>query len=453
MKRFLFLPLCLGLACGSLSAQLSLPELKRLVRLRPAYPFDQSGDYRMIDAWTLRAERDSLPPKPAQWWQDALLGKIVELPRGWELGLDGLVNVPVTFGKVDGAQLGYEFFFAKNIGLGHRFVWRSQHSYATRTRAYQTQQRALYYYAPYSSGLAVLDFGRTSLNTLHIANDEEFAEAFLSPWATNRASEEGYLKTYLSLRNSINLTPRLRLDVAGLYEGRRGQSAELWGQREELWLHEWRLGYDLARPLAVDARYPSAYGLPRGLFSLELGMLYREGWRRELGLSSTAGYQPYRVVGLSMRSAYAFADHQRLDWSVVGEHILENRGMGALDALALPTASAVGRSLISNTWATAASQRLYSGSWLWAMANYGGGRLALAHIPLLKRLQLDEQLHLRAMYRSSGSAWLEGGYSIGLGRMLRVGAFVGTDLRGDNAFAFRLSLPMLYLTGRSSTRY
>lgn len=79
--------------------------------------------------------------------------------------------------------------------------------------------------------------------------------------------------------------------------------------------------------------------------------------------------------------------------------------------------------------------------------------MALAHIPLLRRYQVDEELHLRALYGSKSRLWLEAGYSLGLGRMLRLGAFYGSNLDGANEFAFRLSLPLLYLTSRASTRY
>ena len=85
--------------------------------------------------------------------------------------------------------------------------------------------------------------------------------------------------------------------------------------------------------------------------------------------------------------------------------------------------------------------------------NYGGGRLALAHIPVLKALGVDESLHWRGMLSNQDLRWFELGYSIGLGQMFRLGTFYGTDLRGSNEFALRLSVPLLFLLSRASVRY
>lgn len=441
--------LALCLSPARLSAQLSKEELKRMQRLRPSYPFDRSGDYRLLDAWAIKAAQDTTATKPPQWWQDALLGKIVDLGKGWSLGFDGLVNLYLGKQSYAGHMLGYEVFATKELRQGHRLVIRSQHTLGLRSKDYQTNQRMLYYYAPSKAGLAVLDVGRTTDNTAHVANDEAFAEHFLTPLGTN-GSPTDYLKDYISLRNSVYISPKLSTDILALYEDRRPQDIAL-GMRHRLLMGEIRLSYDFATRDTPDATFPTAEQLPRGRFAPELSLAYRVAIDPTAGGSSIA-YTKSQTLSLGIRSSYAFDDYRRLSWAIVGEHIIKP-GLSAQDALVLPHGSALGRDLIDNTWSTGRHLRLQEGSWIWGRVNYGGGRLALAHIAPLKRWGVDEQLHLRALLERGGRTWLEAGYSLGLGRMARLGFFYGTDYQKSNEFRVRLSLPLLLLTGRTSTRY
>lgn len=451
MSPRLFLSLLLVcIAMTSAWAQLGREDLRRLQRFRPEYPFDRSGDYLWISTWESRQTQTQEQETKSPWWQSILIGKGIRLSHSWELGFDGLVDVFSTYNKYDGAWLGYEVFAARNISLGHRLVLRSSHNYTTKSKQYMGQYRMLYYYAPERSGMLILDAGHSSQNTTHISNEEEFTERYLSPWGTNKHYRD-YKKLYLGLRHSLYLGDKLRFDALGLYEYRRPQESFI-GEKRQLLMGELRLSYDFAQKRTISADFPTPEQLPRGLFAPELSIGYRQAIDPSGGKAQTP-YQQYGLLSLSLRSAYAFDDYRRLSWGLVAEYITNRDRITAYDAQTLPIVSALGRSLIGNTWATAEHIALDKGAWIWGMLNYGGGRLALTHIPLLKRLQLDEELHARAVYQSGGKYWLEGGYSIGLGRMLRMGCFYGTDLRGENKLALRLSLPFLYLTSRASTRY
>lgn len=441
--------LCLSLYPLTLSAQLSKEELKRMQRLRPSYPFDRSGDYRILDAWAIKAAQDTTATKPPKWWQDAILGKVIDLSRGWSLGFDGLVNLYLGKEPYEGHLLGYEVYAMKELGLGSKLIFRSQHTIGLKSRRYLTNQRLLYFYASQKGGLAILDAGRTIDNTAHIANDEAFAEHFLTPLGTN-GSPTDYLKDYISLRNSLYISPKFSTDILALYEDRRPQDIAL-GMSHRLLMGEVRLSYDFATRDTPDATFPTAEQLPRGRFAPELSLAYRVAIDPTAGGSSIA-YTKSQTLSLGIRSSYAFDDYRRLSWAIVGEHIIKP-GLSTQDALVLPHGSALGRDLIDNTWSTGRHLRLQEGSWIWGRVNYGGGRLALAHIALLKRWGIDEQLHLRALLERGGRTWLEAGYSLGLGRMARVGLFYGTDYQDSHEFRARLSLPLLYLTGRVSNRY
>lgn len=444
--------LSLGLSPEAM-AQMSQEDLKRMTRLRPEYPFDQSGDYYWIDTWRLRGEQDTTAsaPKPSRWWEDAILGKTIQLSRNWMLGLDGLVDIFPTSNDYEGLWVGYEVFGAKRLGQGRRLVLRSQNYYATKARAYRGSQRALLFYAPERSGLAVFDIGISSGNTTHIANEEAFAQNFLTPLGTN-GEERRYIKHYAGLRNSLYLTPRLRGDALALYEHRTPQvGAE--GERHQLLLGELRLSYDFGRSTTVASDMPTAYRQPKGMFAPELSLMYRAAVDPSGG-HSLLPYSTYQHWGASLRSAYAFSDYQRLDWALVGEGYLSRGTARDYDALGLMHNGLFDRQPLANAWSTGQHLRLSEGAWFWAAANYTAGRLALTHIPLMKRLKMDEQIHLRTLYKMEHQSWwTELAYSIGVGLMGRAGFAYGTDWQGKHDYNFRLSLPFLFLTSRSSTRY
>lgn len=434
-------------------AQMSQEDLKRMTRLRPHYPFDQSGDYYWIDRWRMKADGDSTlsTSKPSRWWEDAVLGKTIALSRNWLLGLDGLVDIMPTSNDYEGLWLGYEVFGAKRLGLGRRLVLRSQNYIATRLGRYRGSQKALLFYAPERSGLVVFDIGITSGNTTHIANEEAFAQNFLTNLGTNGSTQD-YIKYYAGLRNSLYITPRLRGDLLAIYEHRSPQRGFV-GERHQVLLGEARLSYDLGNTPAIQSDMPTAYRLPSGLFAPELSLMYRIALDPTNG-SSVLPFKEYQHWGASLRMAYAFSDYQRLDWSLVGEGFLSQGRAQPYDALSLPHSNMFDRQPLANAWATGRHIRLSEGTWFWAATNYTGGRMALAHLPILKRLKLDEQLHLRMLYKiEKQSFWTELAYSIGLGLMGRGGFSYGTDWQGRNDYSFNMSLPFLFLTSRSSTRY
>lgn len=431
-------------------AQISREDLRRLGRLRPDYPFDRSGDYRWIDALRLKSQIDSTATKPSRWWEDAILGKTIDLPKRWILGFDGLVDVYASDNKYDGAWLGYEVFGAKGLGLGRRLVLRSQHYFTTKSQSYITSQRALLFYAPEQSGQLTLDLGISSGNTTNLANEEVFAENFLTNLGTN-THLRSYRKHYLGLRNSLHLSPALRVDALALYEYRSPQRGVL-GDKHQILLGELRLAYDFGVKTQESSDMPSAYRLPKGKFLPELSVMYRAAFDPSGGRAKKP-FHTYQVGALGLRGAYAFTDYQRLDWSIVTEAYLCRGLTSDYDALTLPHNSLIDRQPMARTWATGTHLSLRDGAWFWSNLNYQAGRLALGHIPLLKRFFVDEQLHLRALHARSVGNWTELGYSIGLGRMLRLGLAWGGDWQGKNEWAFRISLPALFLTSRSSTRY
>lgn len=447
--------LLLNLILNDLSAQgahapFSMEDLLRLQRLRPAAPYDEDGGYRLISAWTEIARADSAPPKPSLWG-DLALGKIFQIAPRWEFGVDGLVNLVAGSNPYDGLLGSYELIAAYNPRPGYRLVLRSAHRYAFKRERYQTDNHALYFYNPQRAGLVALSLGRTTYGTSHVTNEEEFAETYITDLGgiNNINSVE---RDYLTLRNAIYLTKALRSSAEVRYERRRDLD-NIVTQAVSSLHAEARLSYDFSPYGASSRMFPTPYKLPRGFFAPELGLVYRLHYYLPQQNSGIQRAQASHQLELNLRMAYAFSAFQRIDWAIVGETVLSGAtALQGSDYRYLPMGE-IDRRHISATWTTGRFNALDRGSWLWSRVNYGGGRMLFSSIPIFKRLGVDEYIHARAMIATSGRHWAELGYSVGLGEMLRLGAFYGADFKGRDEWAFRISVPLLFLSSRASTRY
>lgn len=421
-------------------------DLARLQRLRPQPPFDQEVGYELLKLWSAE---DTVPSVSGARWKQRLaelvIGAEVRMSPKWTLGLDGLIHVVSTANPVDGVWLGYEVYAAYRPKLGHRLVLRSANSTTTRTRQWMSANHALYFYAPKRAGLLVLSGGRTSQETLHLSNEEQFAGLFPGLIGTN-SPLRGYLRHFVSLRNSIYLTPHLRFNALMQYEDRRPQLLGL--PAHQALVGEVGLYYDLARVAPRWDRFATPIQTPRGYYAPELGLMYRAGL---VPTASDAGrpFSAYRLIEGSLRGAYAWDGANKLYWGVTAGTFLNRSRVFDADERYLPTLGLAGRSPFIGHWSTLAEQDAGT-RWLWGSVDYTASRLLLTR---LMGRGLDEALHARALWGAPQKRWYEVGYSIGAGEMLRVGVFAGMDLQGHVRWHVNLSAPVLFLSSTASTRY
>lgn len=423
-------------------------DIERIQRLRPLFPFDYDPAYRLLDAWTADTTQHSAKPtnRGLELLQSGLIGTEIKLSERWTLGLDGAVHVFAQANPHDGAWLGYEVFGAYRPKLGHRLVLRSAHYYTTRSRHWMAEQVAAYHYAPNRSGLAVLSGGVTSRETSHLTNEEQMARMYPSLLGANGPLSH-YKRYYIGLRNSLYLTPHLRVSTLALYEYRQSQIVG-YSTHQSL-LGQVDVYYDFARRAPMMADYPTVMQRPVGFFAPEIGLSLK-GAVAPISAPQHAPFSQYLLAEVSLRAAYAWSDELRIKWGIIGGKYLDRTRVTDADERYLPTGYRIGRTLIDGTFTTLPPLMTAGRYWAWGYVDLNVGRLAL---PRLVRLDLDEELHLRAFVREGGKRWLEAGYSVGLGEMVRVGVFAGWG--GDKAFvlATRLSVPLLFLTSSSSTRY
>lgn len=438
-------------------------DLSRLQRLRPLSPFDTDGDYRLLDALSSRSVRNAdtlrrhsildvlLPP---------VLGYELNLGRGWSLIGDGLVDVfkinalDKQYNQYEGSWVGYEWVLTRRLGAGRKLVLRTNNNYAVRSHRWMSENNLLYFYALEQSGILILSGGQTPRETTHQTNEELFVGQNMGMLGANNSGLNNYLRTYISLRNSIYLTPKLRLNTQVLYEYRKPYAwVENISPLHQSLLLEFGAYYSMARTSTPSADYTTAIQNPVGFFSPELGVVYRVGLDPTKGNASVP-FSRYDMLELSLRHSYAWNDANRLRWGISLGGFFSRGYVSDADTRALPRLSGLGREPLGGRWATLPYGFELGKRWLWGYADYHAGRMLLARLSPLRLL--DEAIHLRALHAEHSRAWYELGYSIGLGGFARMGVFAGSDRLGwgvRSSVGVRFSLPILFLISSASSRY
>ncbi len=430
-------------------------ELSRLGRLRPLPPFDRDGGYRLLDLldeapWAQRGD-STRASTFAQWSTKILLGQEVKLSDKWSLLLDGLIHIPAHRNKIDGWWMGYEVVGSYRPKAGHHLLLRTSNNLATRLRQWRSESNVLYFYAPERSGLAVLSFGITSRETTHLSYEEIFSPQWVAPIGANTPVYD-FHKRYLSLRNNIDLIPGLRLTGLMVYEHRMPSHSHSW-LGTPIYTHkalvaEANLQWDMARRHpATSPQHPTSTQRPMGYFAPMLGLSYRAAI--DPHPRGRIPYSQYQLLELSLRASYAWSDQHRLSWGAVAGGYIDRKHVTIADERYLTIAEDMGRTPMSASWATLSPDRYLGKRWLWGYADTSLGRLTITR---LASIGWEEALHLRGLWSERGQ-WYEAGYSIGWGELLRVGFFAGCNFRDEQQLRLRLSLPMLLLLGKASSRH
>ena len=427
------------------------PDLDRLFRYEPPYPYNDTQGYHFLAAYAAGQMRSR---QSETGGSGHTFRRIVELAVGrnfdfgrWTLGIDGLANLIPDRNSIDGQWLGYEVQLVRHLAPGRSVALRSSNNYTLRSRQWFSENHLLLYYAPQRAGLLVLSGGRTSRGTYHLT-PEEIYRGYYPSLQLGNGPMRAYSKDFVSLRNGLGfLEGQLHLTTALSWEDRRPQ-VELPLQ------HHRRFGYSTQLLLA-----------PQALNRTAAGELLPIGYRRELGLS----YEQATGLGALDRSAVPYLRYQQLELFARGSFAL---GRGQLDFTALvgkrwdeelldsgearyfEQLSDLGRVPFRYAWATMPIDFTGGDAWASQSVNYLGRDFFLTRSRGLGEvLRLDEAFHFKAVETRDGRSYLEGGYSLGWGDMARLGLFVGHELqRSKTRLALRLSLPILCLSSSWSER-
>ena len=434
---------------GSLLLSANLPMLRaqeydwgRLKRYRPTSPYDKDPGYVLLD---LLAASQSSPSPLMRLLPSIAFGPTIQVGRETLLGLDGVANLLPDINDIDGLWLGYEVQVDHSLSRGSKLMFRSSQDYTLKTRRWFSENNILLYHSPMRDGLLVLSSGRTSRETVHMAPYELFTEQYTGLPGTN-SNIRHYEKWYASVRHKLYLNPHFRYSILAQYEDRQPQVAGAGLMRHRALTSEFRLVYNLKRNHNRQPAYPSPIVMPAGQDGIEAGVTLRAGITPAKG--GDIPFSDYKMWEVSLRSAQAFDPNHKIDLSVIGGSFWDQRWQSDADMRHFPRLSLMGRSNLGESWHTLPVEWMGTGRWMATGINYWTNHFLLGLI-----LPVDEGLHLRSLHLSGNKDYIEGGYSVGFGRMARIGFFVGSDLVEPPNVAVRISLPIIYLISTWSERY
>lgn len=414
----------------------------RMERYRPVYPYDKDKGYMLLEYLN---SLESSPSPLLKTLPAIALGPTIQVSKETTLGLDGVANLLPDINTTDGLWLGYEVQLSHEWGRGRKVMLRSSQNYTVKTRQWFSENNILLYHSPMRDGLLVLSGGRTSRETAHLAPYELFTEQYTGLLGTNSAIRH-YAKWYGAIRHKLYLSPHLRYSALLQYEDRHPQREVTGIVPHRALTSELRLVYSLSHNRTHKRPYPSPIVMPAGQDGLEVGVTLRAGLSP--GRETGAPYSDYKMWEVSLRSAQALHPDHRIDLSVIGGSFWDQRWQSDADMRHFPRLNLMGRNNLGESWHTLPPEWMGTKRWMSTGINYRTNHLLLSRL-----LPVDEALHLRSLHLSGDKDYVEGGYSVGFGRLGRLGVFVGSDLTTVPRVAVRISLPFIFLISTWSERY
>ncbi len=436
---------------AKVSSILSQQAFKRLQRYRPLPPFDESPFYSFLDIPI--KEEEAKPSKYGKLLSDIIFGPSFQLAAKLTLSLDGLIYLIPDYSKHEGLWLGYEAMLDYQFALGHKLSLRTSHNYTTKSNYYYHEHKLYYYFNPERDALLLLSGGQTSRETLPETKGEIYTQKFINPIGANNKIRD-FKKSFLSLRGTSYLSPKLNATLSLLYEQREHcYNANL--PMEKLLLAEANLLYDFAIKAPMSAEYPSSTQLPYGYNSLALGLNFRQTFEPKfLSLEEQAQFVSYTMLEGTLRSAWA--DNLFLHrFAMFFGGLLKANKLGLLDARHFRKIAIAMPETFDNAWATLPRHYLLNNQWTGLYWTGTSQKLLLSRSFLgSKGLGFDEGLHLKFISDIDKQNYAEFGYSIGWDNFFRLGLFIGTDFsKSKPNWYFALNIPITLLTSQWGERY
>lgn len=425
------------------------PDLERLFRYEPPYPYNEDRGYHFLAAYAagqMRSRQDSSKGSPRlKTLIDLAAGRNFDFGR-WQLGIDGIANLIPEYNRIDGQWLGYELQLRYRLAQERSLILRSSNNYTLRSHQWFSENHLLLYYAPERLGRLVLSAGRSSRDSYHLP-PEELYRSYYAGLPMGNSPIRDYSKSFVALRNSLALSPELHLTTALSWEDRQSQV-------QPSLQHHRRLGASaqvLIAPSSIN-RSPSGQLLPIGM-RRELGLNYEQAFSPRTLDQTSIPYLRYQQAELFARGSFALSTG-RWDFTALVGKRWDQELLDSREARYFSQLHSVGRSSFRSAWATLPSYFSGGEGWATLSINYLSPYFLLSRRHAVGNfLKMDEALHLKGLATQDGRQYLEAGYSLGWGELARLGFFAGYNLQAkQTALALRLSLPLLYLTSSWSER-
>ncbi|MDO4770788.1 DUF5686 family protein [Porphyromonas sp.] len=431
------------LLAGNLRAHAQEFDWGRMERWRPDYPYDEDMGYRLLD---VLSRYSSNSKSSYRLLPQIAFGPNISLGEKTVLGLDGIANLIPDYNQIDGVWLGYEVQLSHRLDKGRKLMFRSSQNYTTTTKKWFSENNILYYHSPMRDGLLILSGGRTSRETVHMAPYELFTEQFVGLLGNNSHIRH-YAKWYGAIRHKLYLTPRLRYTVLAQWEVREPHMADdPIHLRHRSFVSEAGLVYSLTHTDPYIKVFPSPIVMPAGQGGLEIGLTLRSAI--PLSKRETQIYSDYKMWEAYARTARTIAPDHKVDITALAGGFWDQRWQSLSDMKHFARTGIFGRNNFSEAWNTLPDEWMGTSRWFATSANYWSNSFFISRL-----MAIDEALHFRSLHLPKGQTYLEAGYSIGFGRMGRMGLFLWGDLVHQMQMSLKVSLPFIFLVSTWSERY
>jgi hypothetical protein len=370
----------------------------------------------------------------------------------------GLVAAFDGYNFVDGFLLGQKLQTAYRLRPNHTLYLNTAASYATARRSANLSLTAALTYAPLRNGLLRFDAGNTSSDYIADAGTSRAVNTIYSlGYALNPAKY--YLRRYLSLSNSIDLSNGLRLDLTASHERRddlqNHTSFSFFGSPPASNLPAGQVA-PMPAHRATIATIALAY-TPRHYYRILSGRKhYQHTAFPTFSLSCTRAFPTstastdYSLLELSISQTISLDRFDRLTYYLnAGRFLTADRlylpdyKHFAVNELYLTDRPLLRRFSTLDSYTTCSTDH-----WLHADLAFNSDYLLVKRLPFLQSYLFSENIHLRLL-RLPDRLHSETGYSAGMAGLGHIGLFVGLSgfkrLHYEN-FSITVSLPLFQPT-------
>ena len=372
------------------------------------------------------------------------------------LRFSGLTDVVKRYSFVDGFSLGQTLTYLHNVDSNRYFILKPSAYYVTARKTVRWQTDATWHYDPMRSGYARLSFGHTAsdLNALYGMNSVLDG---ITSFVYGKNFIRYFDRKFIQASNQIDITNGLNLMLSLGYESRHSlENRTAWNlfnktPREnmpEAWYDDFPTHH--AALLGLQLTYT-----PRYRYKIEKGQKeYVSSAYPTFALHYKAGTDVSDKHAMSVFGSAAASIHQTLKTSLFS-HFIYSATAGVFfnrKSLYLPdykffqqNPMVVTDKFFNHSFNLLPDYTYSNRYWAEAHVMYISDYLLLKNLPFLQNYLFDEALHLHFLNADNRFNHIEGGYSIGLGGLSRVGVFTAFDGKKFNSVGVRLSLPMFSL--------
>ena len=370
-------------------------------------------------------------------FNSALGGRTFHIGKDVYLGFDGLRSVAREYNFVDGFWLGQRFTFGVDFSKSKSLVLHPSVYYTTARETVNWMLEGKYKYAPMKSGEISFSGGNTTADFSGLQGDNRLINSVASLlFADNRVKL--YQKKFFDISNKVDLANAFRMKTQLTYEKRNAlennTSHSLFGGSPKSNLPHGQL-VPMLDNTALTASIGFAY-TPRYYYRLASGRKYYDHSDfPTFSISYSKGFPvgngnqvQFDKVEASINQSIKVDLFNTIDYNVNGGLFPTSKKMYLPDYKHFITNEIPVTSHSFNTNYSLLDNYRYATNdkWLQMHLNLTSDFLLLKRLPFLQGYLFDEALHLRSLWIPQHN-YSEGGYSIGLGGLGRVGVFVGFD--------------------------